>query len=157
MVRDMVVAARLGRFEKIDDPERVQALLGSTRQPWLFETTPDVAEAMPGAPWIHELNSASCGTVEQFYHWAAAGFRFPDYFGRNLDALLDCLRDIRYSEIGAQAIVIRNADRLLWDESPDLAGAVLETLGDAAAFMNSEEPDLAGDGPPTPFHVALVN
>ena len=37
---------------------------------------------------------ARLGTVDAVYDYLQGELRFPDYFGRNLDALHDCLTDI---------------------------------------------------------------
>jgi RNAse (barnase) inhibitor barstar len=55
--------------------------------------------------------------------------RFPDYFGRNWDALLDCLRD--FSWIADRRIVIVHEDLPLRD-SPEECRTYLEILHQAA-------------------------
>lgn len=37
------------------------------------------------------LDSARFSDVESFYDEVSAIFGFPEYFGRNLDAMADCL------------------------------------------------------------------
>ncbi len=37
---------------------------------------------------------ARLGTADAVYDYLAEELRFPDYFGRNLDALHDCLTDV---------------------------------------------------------------
>jgi len=59
--------------------------------------------------------------------WYSDHLKFPDYFGWNWDALLDCLRDLSWIEVDEIAIVHRDiplsgADQL----------AYLSILGNAA-------------------------
>lgn len=42
------------------------------------------------SPVVIDAPADRAGTLDAF----AAALHFPDYFGRNLDALLDCLRDL---------------------------------------------------------------
>lgn len=60
---------------------------------------------------------------------ASAG-RFPDYFGGNWDALLDCLRDLSW--IGNRKVVILHSDVPLSD-SPSECRTYLEILQTALA------------------------
>jgi RNAse (barnase) inhibitor barstar len=54
----------------------------------------------------------------------AAALRFPDYFGRNLDALLDCLRDVADDT----ALIWDRADRLRRADQAGYRG-ILAVLG----------------------------
>ncbi|MDQ1343895.1 MAG: Barstar protein [Patescibacteria group bacterium] len=40
------------------------------------------------------LDAARFSDADAFYDEASSAFGFPDYFGRNLDALADCLSDV---------------------------------------------------------------
>jgi RNAse (barnase) inhibitor barstar len=61
----------------------------------------------------------------------ALALRFPDYYGRNLDALNDCLRDVASWEYGADptaaglVLVLRHYDRFA-ARQPRAAHAVLD-------------------------------
>ena len=61
-----------------------------------------------------------------FTEWAAA-LAFPDYFGRNWDALLDCLRDL--VEERPHTLVVTDAAELLADEPPAQLATLLAVLG----------------------------
>lgn len=40
-------------------------------------------------------------------------FGFPDFYGRNLNALIDCLSDLRYPEYGMSNFVLDSLDQIL--------------------------------------------
>ena len=68
----------------------------------------------------------------------AAAFRFPSYFGRNWDALLDCLRSLP-GEIPAEGYVlaVRNSNAFLSSSPEDLENFA-DTAGEARAFLNDK-------------------
>ncbi|NCS65498.1 MAG: barnase inhibitor [Hydrogenophilales bacterium CG03_land_8_20_14_0_80_62_28] len=66
----------------------------------------------------------------------AKALAFPDWFGRNWDALADCLTDLSWHE-GAVALLIDDA-AVPETEAPDDWGALLAILADAAHYWRSE-------------------
>lgn len=69
---------------------------------------------------------------------ASAG-RFPDYFGGNWDALLDCLRDLSW--IGERSVVIMHSDVPLQNDSSECR-TYLEILQTALAeWSEAAKPD----------------
>ena len=65
----------------------------------------------------------------------AAGFKFPAYFGRNWDALLDCLRSLPdFVQARGYAVIIERSGLFLKDSPADLEDFrdIAET---AAAFL----------------------
>jgi len=65
----------------------------------------------------------------------AAAFRFPSYFGRNWDALLDCLRSLpEFNPAGGYALVISGSDAFLGASSKDRED-FLDVAGTAAEFL----------------------
>lgn len=68
-------------------------------------------------------------TIDSLLSCYAEQGRFPDYFGRNWDALLDCLRD--FSWIEQRRIVVVHGDLPLANHREDLR-AYLEILETAA-------------------------
>lgn len=45
-----------------------------------------------------ELDFTNCKTIEGLHEMFKETFDFPDYYGRNLDALWDCLTDLSIDE-----------------------------------------------------------
>jgi len=55
------------------------------------------------AYYVVEFNAASWASASDMYDDVALGLNFPDYFGRNLDALNDCMRDVASGDYGWHA------------------------------------------------------
>jgi RNAse (barnase) inhibitor barstar len=68
----------------------------------------------------------------------AAAFRFPSYFGKNWDALLDCLRSLP-DELPARGYVlaVRNSGSFL-SSSPEDLRDFAEIAGEARSFLKDE-------------------
>jgi RNAse (barnase) inhibitor barstar len=70
----------------------------------------------------------------------AVGFSFPDYFGRNWDAVDECLRDLSWLPGDGYTLVVRGAERL-WSREPRLAGRLVESwLFSAEHWARLEKP-----------------
>jgi RNAse (barnase) inhibitor barstar len=52
---------------------------------------------------VAEFDAGSWGSDADMYDDVALGLNFPDYFGRNLDALNDCMRDVASGDYGWDA------------------------------------------------------
>jgi RNAse (barnase) inhibitor barstar len=86
---------------------------------WLTVTT-DPAPAV--------VDGRACRTRAAFFAEAARVLEFPDYFGRNWDALVDCLRDV-----GPLSVIVAHAEHLLADEPPVAFATLLDIMATAAA------------------------
>jgi len=79
-----------------------------------------------------ELAGATIRGKDDLMSALAEALKFPDYFGRNWDAVLECLRDLP-DRIPGEGYVLFVADGLqLWRGAPALAGALVETWLSAA-------------------------
>lgn len=61
----------------------------------------------------YRLDSFDCsawGTTEAMHEELADRLEFPDYYGKNLDALNDCLSDIDVPDDGGRALVFHRYD-----------------------------------------------
>ncbi len=78
----------------------------------------------------HLLDGTAIRTRGEFYDAVAAALSFPDWFGRNLDALHDCLRDLSWLPAGEHVLVWTAPDVF---EHADPAGfrAVADVLADS--------------------------
>ncbi|MFI6792270.1 barstar family protein [Nonomuraea sp. NPDC050383] len=85
--------------------------------PWLTVST---------SPAPAVVDGRACRTRAAFFEEAARALRLPGYFGRNWDALTDCLRD------AARVLIVEHAEELLGGEPPEQFAVLLAVLGDAA-------------------------
>jgi RNAse (barnase) inhibitor barstar len=81
--------------------------------------------------FVAEIDGSKTRTLRSFYTRIAKVFLFPDYFGKNLDALFDCL--ISLEVIGKEDVVllIRNESQFLIKEKVEKKNAALQVLKDA--------------------------
>jgi RNAse (barnase) inhibitor barstar len=75
----------------------------------------------------------------------AFGFSFPDYFGRNWDAVDECLRDLSWLPADGYALVVVAAEEL-WRRAPRLAARLVESWTFCAEHWGRRE---------TPFHLVF--
>lgn len=93
------------------------------------------------------------GVFEEF----ARALEFPDYFGRNWDALVDCLDDLHGSWHGHTPVtaVIRHADAITQREFfPLLVTVLCQAAGRANLSLDAD--GLPRDRPPVPLHFVLL-
>lgn len=89
--------------------------------------------------------------VSTLFAEMARAFRFPDYFGHNWAALMDCLRDLRDRENTRIA--------LLWVDAAASLDADLQTFLDASEMLDAVRSELAEDdefGDPHQLEVFLL-
>jgi RNAse (barnase) inhibitor barstar len=84
---------------------------------------------------IHEFDAANWEDEGEFHNAVAKTLEFPGYYGRNLDAFNDCMRDVEVPLEGGMALLIRNVDAVenrkghfLWDVLDILAKATRRNL-----------------------------
>ncbi|SEH02132.1 Barstar, RNAse (barnase) inhibitor [Nonomuraea solani] len=72
------------------------------------------------------VDGGACRTRAAFFEEVARALRLPGYFGRNWDALTDCLRDTE-----AVALIVEHAEELLGDEPAAQLGTLLDVFAEA--------------------------
>jgi hypothetical protein len=88
---------------------------------------------------VHELDAERWRSMEDVYEAVAGALSFPAHFGRNLDALLDALRDVAEYEYGGDpastgtALAIRNYDQVI-EFDRRLAHGLLDVFALAARY-----------------------
>lgn len=75
--------------------------------------------------------------ISDFYAQIAKDLHFPDYFGKNLDALNDCLNDLSWLKHDQVHIVLKHYDNFLSKEPKDVRWNVLHVLSDSAKTWKS--------------------
>ena len=58
------------------------------------------------------IDFSDCRYVDDIHAKLKTSFGFPDYYGKNWDALWDCLRDFSLSEERTREVVIRGIDQM---------------------------------------------
>lgn len=79
------------------------------------------------------LDGHAAGRREGFFTEIARELHFPDYFGRNWDAVYDCLTDPSVLPAAGAAIVFDGFDRFA-DADPEQWQIALKVFQDACAF-----------------------
>jgi|SRR5579859_391108 len=79
---------------------------------------------------IFRINAEGVNSKQELLSAFADEFRFPDYFGKNWDALSECIRDLSWLPRGNFVLALRNAGRLLGLGANDFA-VLVGILGDA--------------------------
>ncbi|RJQ80499.1 barnase inhibitor [Pseudonocardiaceae bacterium YIM PH 21723] len=81
----------------------------------------------------HVLDGQKVRTRQQFYAAIATALDFPEYFGKNLDALHDLLTDLDWLP-GGDHVLIWSGHKALRGAEPDSYAALCEVLSDAADY-----------------------
>lgn len=82
---------------------------------------------------IRAVDAERMRSTRALFREFAAGLQFPDYFGRNWDALEECLVDLSWLPPGPYAIVIVQATELLTDAQPEEFTVFLRLIENVAA------------------------
>jgi RNAse (barnase) inhibitor barstar len=72
-------------------------------------------------------------TMPQFFTSIAKQLELPSYFGKNLDALYDCLCDFSWTDVSHVQIIFKNYDSFLGKESQQKRWDILAILNDSAS------------------------
>jgi RNAse (barnase) inhibitor barstar len=80
------------------------------------------------------LEGKNCASLDAFYGEISSALMFPSYFGKNFQALLDCLADLSWIEPAPHAFVtlVRQAEFFLCDEAESELEVVLKNMNLAA-------------------------
>jgi hypothetical protein len=81
-----------------------------------------------GIAWF-DVNLARVGSKQEFLVACAKALRFPEGFGRNWDALADCLKDLYADSL----LNLRHGDAFC-EAAPDAYAIALEIFHDAATY-----------------------
>lgn len=93
-----------------------------------------------------EIDALSIKDDEMLFSVLSKALGFPDYFGRNWDALDECLADMEWYEADGYALFITNSVRL-WSDAAYTAGKLVSVWQSIAEQWNQEN---------KPFHLIFV-
>jgi RNAse (barnase) inhibitor barstar len=85
------------------------------------------------------LKGENLNNWKSFHNEFRAVMKFPDYYGENMDAWIDCVDELT---MDTQTVIHIDNGKLLKETAPDILEAVLE----CAAFVNFRKIE-AGDSP----------
>lgn len=131
------------------------------RPPWVLWHVSESPAALTtrllfsGCAW-RSLAGSSMRTTDELFAEFHMALSFPEYFGRNWNALEDCLRDLAWWPAQAYVLVVTDASEILAAEASSEFSLMLRILRSVASQW-AEPVDLP-DGsrrPATPFHVVF--
>jgi len=88
---------------------------------------------------LFEFDAGTIGAKDELMGALAGALKFPDYFGRNWDAVAECLRDLPDRASGDGYVLFLHDGLGLWRNAPELAGALVETWLSAAEDAGHDE------------------
>jgi hypothetical protein len=77
----------------------------------------------------YPIDGTRIRSKDDFYTAVAAALSFPEWFGSNLDALADCLRDLSWLPAG-EHVLVWSSPGVFQDADPDGYRAVAGVLTD---------------------------
>ena len=108
------------------------AFISEIKAPWLLMTQREIARRdVPDGILLVEADAALMMNWGEVFYELAAVFQFPDYFGKNYNALDDCITDLDWLPAEGYLFVIKNSARLLIEESGDDLRVLLRILDEA--------------------------
>ncbi len=117
--------------DNTDDLQRLDFALMQNGATTLYYRTEFLAEDVR---WLtaqnYQVDNFDCATwqnEEDMYSAFATTLEFPDYFGRNLAALDDCLSDLNVSEDGGRVLVFHRYDTFAV-KMPEVAWNILDSI-----------------------------
>ena len=90
-------------------------------------------DTLPAEFAVAVLDGNKAGTRAGFFQEIAGALHFPDYFGRNWDAVYDCLTDFDWLPAAGYVLVLDGFDHLAMNE-PGQWEIGLKVLREACAF-----------------------
>ena len=92
------------------------------REPGMVET---VSKALPDfRVWVHDLSAHPLTAIDLL---SALGttLQFPDYYGKNWNAFIECVTDFYWAEAPGHCLILENA-QAAWATNPLLLGDYVE-------------------------------
>ena len=85
------------------------------------------------------IDSRKVKTRERFHDEVSSAFRFPDYYGRNIHALRDCLTDLAWlPSCEGYLVIFEHGETLLIEENHEVLNCFLSAFQDAGLDWGTE-------------------
>ena len=94
--------------------------------------------------FVATINALKCSTKNGLLKEFANSFDFPDYFGYNLDALDECMRDLAWLKEKNYKIIVRNMS-VLKKKDIKQADQLQEYLNFYKEYWDAEKKSLKND------------
>jgi RNAse (barnase) inhibitor barstar len=78
--------------------------------------------------YIAVLDSMECKTLPPFLKKVGIAFRFPDYYGNNVNAFWECIGDLSWLDAKNYSLVIKNSNFFLIEETEDTRKEIFDLL-----------------------------
>lgn len=132
--------------------------LSSTEAPWILRSRTELNQGdIPAGFLLVVFDASKMKDIDGLYERFSEAFKFPEYFGRNLNSLDECLNDLDWLPAPGYVVTIRNHNSLLRDEHPEVRASLLEILENAGEEW--ARPQETGDPlgrDSRPFHTVLI-
>ncbi|WP_413813070.1 barstar family protein [Streptomyces sp. OE57] len=95
-------------------------------KPWLHLVGPDAhaplrsLQPLPGRTFAAWMDGSEMANLDGVFQSFWDDFRLPDYFGWNLPALNDCLRDLNWLPADQYFLFIEDAHKILTEDQGEL-------------------------------------
>ncbi len=134
-------------------------VLLSPQPPWILcgtvPTPPDDADEGGSGVRLVRIDGAGMSTEAEMHDQFSERFEFPEYYGRNWDALYECLTDLSWTPAGAYIMYVSQSSRLLSRQRPSIP-LFLDIISSAcAAWALPESRGFPIDERKVPFHAVL--
>lgn len=130
----------------------------SLKQPWIsisFESFKNID--ISNEFLVLNLDGKKMGSLNGMYNEFSEVFKLPDYFGKNLNALSECLTDLEWLPAKGYLVLIKHADFLLENESIESLNGLLSTLNIVGEELSRPVCEgMLWDRNGLPFHTILI-
>lgn len=132
------------------------SFLYEPKGPWLLSSKRELKWEIREGFLELRLNARRMSTLSGFFDEVSSVFRFPSYFGKNLNATWECINDLEWLPSRGYVVVVAAAETFLCDEPDDTLAVVLQRFCETGAEW-AEEVSVgdAWDREAIPFHTIL--
>ncbi len=140
------------------------SILSATREPWVLQSSDSFDELvaqiesrLPDDTHIVVLEGNAMRCTDGFYNELVEKLKLPDYFGRNLNALDECVTDLEWLGLAGQPVVVivRDAEVILQSDRDGFEGFIDVMRNACEEWSNAVAEGSEWDRPAVPFHVVL--